>query len=442
MNCLGSVLYDPAAAVTKSTAALLAMTALDATNLRITFTVPPSGRVLVRIFGGAIHGATTYPMILVGVLEGATVRARVVPQVTQNGTPVASTQGGVYAEFVVSGLTPGASLSWDLAYGVEVVVAATGWKYGGPNNATTNDAFGGIAFSIWDACPIYATTAVPTIQLDVRVNTIDDFIDTEVAAIKAKTDQLTFTTANKVDSTIQAAADFAQGAADKVWLTAARSLTDKSGFGIDAASVNAIWDELTTEARVANSYGQLLKDNLNATVGSRSTLTGAQAAAAVWDELTATARAVGSYGQLLKDRIDAAISSRLASGNVTVGGYAAGQSPDEQVLFTPGRKLLADVNGRVTVGTFVAGAFQAGSIDAVSLAADAGTEIADALLTRDMSAVTEGAGRTPLQALRALRNRWTRSSSAYSVYKEDDLTLSWSSSLTSSALDAVSESNP
>lgn len=33
------------------------------------------------------------------------------------------------------------------------------------------------------------------------VNTIDDFLDTEVAAIKTKTDQLTFTVANKVDAT-------------------------------------------------------------------------------------------------------------------------------------------------------------------------------------------------------------------------------------------------
>ena len=42
---------------------------------------------------------------------------------------------------------------------------------------------------------------------------------TEIADIKAKTDQLTFTAANKVDSSIQAAGDFAQGAADKVWLS-------------------------------------------------------------------------------------------------------------------------------------------------------------------------------------------------------------------------------
>lgn len=50
-------------------------------------------------------------------------------------------------------------------------------------------------------------------------------VDTEVAAIKAKTDSLTFTSAGKVDATIQAAGDLAQAAADKVWAAAARTLT-------------------------------------------------------------------------------------------------------------------------------------------------------------------------------------------------------------------------
>lgn len=48
------------------------------------------------------------------------------------------------------------------------------------------------------------------------VDTIDDFVDTEVAAIKAKTDQLTFTTPNKVDSTLNAAGDVAAAVANKL----------------------------------------------------------------------------------------------------------------------------------------------------------------------------------------------------------------------------------
>ena len=56
------------------------------------------------------------------------------------------------ADFVIPGLTPGPAV-WDAAYAVEVVVASTGLKYGGPNNATANDAFGGFSFEIYDPKP-------------------------------------------------------------------------------------------------------------------------------------------------------------------------------------------------------------------------------------------------------------------------------------------------
>lgn len=42
--------------------------------------------------------------------------------------------------------------------------------------------------------------ALTSLATQASVNTIDDFLDTEIAAIKAKTDQLTFTVANQVDS--------------------------------------------------------------------------------------------------------------------------------------------------------------------------------------------------------------------------------------------------
>jgi hypothetical protein len=149
MGLLAGTLYDPAAAATKATTAALAMTAMDTTNLRLVFTVPANGRVLVRLAGGAIHGAATYPQILLGVLEGATVRGRVTPQVTINGTALATTMATPEALLIVTGLSAGASLTWDAAYGVETLVAATGLKYGGPNGTTANDAFGGFAFEIW-----------------------------------------------------------------------------------------------------------------------------------------------------------------------------------------------------------------------------------------------------------------------------------------------------
>jgi hypothetical protein len=149
-NCLVGIAYDPTTAVSKATTALLAMTALDTTNLRATFTVPASGRVLVRL-QGCVHGATTFPQILLGVLNGSTVVGRAAPIGGIKTTAVATAMVTQEATFVVSGLTPAASLTWDAAYGVEILLAATGLKYGGPGNATANNDFGAFLFEVWAA---------------------------------------------------------------------------------------------------------------------------------------------------------------------------------------------------------------------------------------------------------------------------------------------------
>lgn len=148
MACLGTIVLDPATAVTKSTAAALAMTAIDTAAARITFTAPASLKVLVRI-KSVLHGATTFPQILLGVLEGATVVVRGAPAGAVAGTAAATTFLPVEFAAVVP-VTSG-SHTWDAAYGVETLVAATGLKYGGPNNATANDAFGALTFEVWEA---------------------------------------------------------------------------------------------------------------------------------------------------------------------------------------------------------------------------------------------------------------------------------------------------
>lgn len=175
------------------------------------------------------------------------------------------------------------------------------------------------------------------------VDTIDDFVDTEVAAIKAKTDQLTFTTANKVDAAFNAAADFPQAAADKVWSSAARTLTS-----LGASLVQEIWDRATSALTTAGSIGKLIVDNLNATVSSRQ----------------------------------------------------------------------------------------------ATLTSTENNAIADALLKRDLTAVSGEASRSPLNALRFLRNKWSISAGTLTVKKEDDSTTAWTGSVTTTAGNPVSEIDP
>ncbi len=147
-NLLGSITYDPSTAASKATTSALAMTAIDTANCRITFNAPASGNVLVRL-RGPLHGATTFPQILFGVLESTTVRARTAPAGGLKNTALATAQLAVEGQAVVTGLTPSTQYVWDAAYAVQVAVASTGLKYGGPNNTTTNDAFGAFCFEVW-----------------------------------------------------------------------------------------------------------------------------------------------------------------------------------------------------------------------------------------------------------------------------------------------------
>lgn len=148
MPLLGAKAYDPAVAVTKSTAAALAMTALDTVNLRVAFNAPASGIVICRV-SGVIHGAATFPQVLLGIMEGAVVMGRAAPSAELGGTALATTFLQVEALIPVTGLVSGSAHTFDAAYGVETLVAATGIKYGGPNNAVANDAFGAFIFEVW-----------------------------------------------------------------------------------------------------------------------------------------------------------------------------------------------------------------------------------------------------------------------------------------------------
>lgn len=408
MNLLAGTYYDPAAAVTKATTALLAMTALDTTNLRLTFTAPPSGRVLVRARGGCVHGATTFPQILVGRLESSpaagTVRGR---QVSNgggfNGTAVASTQLPVNVEYVITGLTPGTQYVWDLAYGVEVTVASTGWKYGGPNNTTTNDAFGGISFEVWDPSPIYtpASGAAPTStvhqklpaalvggRMDASVGamaadtltaaalaadavteiqsglataaalaTVDDFVDTEVAAIKAVTDKLD--TALEVDGAVYRftvnALELAPGG--DPWATAVPGAygAGTAGFILGNrldATVSSRSPSATALSTADWTAGRAAKlDNLDAAISSRSTYAGADTAGTttLLSRLT-----VGRAANL--DQLDAAITSRLAAGAYAAPDNAsiiAIKAKTDELSFTAAARL--DVNVRAVNGIAVGG---------------------------------------------------------------------------------------
>ena len=71
------------------------------------------------------------------------------------------------------------------------------------------------------------------------------------------------------------------------------------------------------------------------------------------------------------------------------------------------------------------------------------TQNADELLNRDMAQVSDTNARTPLNALRLLRNKWTSAAGTLTVTKEDDTTSAWTAALSGDAnADPVVGSDP
>ena len=113
-----------------------------------------------------------------------------------------------------------------------------------------------------------------------------------------------------------------------------------------------------------------------------------------------------------------------------------------------GRLPAALVDGRMdsnvqAMATAVIGADQiaTNAIGAAELALDAGQEIADRILARNIAGGSD-TGRIVTDALRILRNRVAIAAGTMTVYEEDDLTSAWTATISTTAGDPVSESNP
>jgi len=94
--------------------------------------------------------------------------------------------------------------------------------------------------------------------------------------------------------------------AANVWEVGTRALTDKAGFALSTAGILSIWHQLTANIVTANTIGKLLKDDINATISSRSS----HAAADVW---TAASRALSTPADYKADVSALALEATLTA---------------------------------------------------------------------------------------------------------------------------------
>jgi hypothetical protein len=154
----------------------------------------------------------------------------------------------------------------------------------------------------------------------------------------------------------------------------------------------------------------------------------------------------------LADNTEKDVYDRLGSpAGASVSADIAGVQSDTNDIQS--RLPAALVSGRIdaSVGAMASGVLTAtaiagDAITAAKVAADVGTELADAILDRDMATGTDSGSstvRTVRQALRFLRNKWSISGTTLTVTKEDDSTASWTSTVTATAgADPITANDP
>lgn len=223
-----------------------------------------------------------------------------------------------------------------------------------------------IAAAVWDALTSTITTAssigkllvdnidatISSRSTQTSVNTVDDFIDTEIADIQSRLPAALVS--GRMDSSVGAIAAAA--------ITAASIATDAftaAKFAADAGTeiAAAVWDRLTSALTTVGSAGKLLVDNLNATITSRASQTSVDT---VDDFLDTEIASIQADTDDIQTRLPAAlVSGRMDS---SVGAIAA---------------------AAITAASIATDAFTA-----AKFAADVGTEIAAAVWDRLTSALS------------------------------------------------------
>jgi hypothetical protein len=109
--------------------------------------------------------------------------------------------------------------------------------------------------SIWALVNTNLNATVSSRASQTSVDTMAAYIDTEVAAIKAKTDQLTFTTANRVDCQV-----YGMQAGTITATVIATDAIDADALATDAVNelVDQVWDEVLADHLTAGSMGAAL----------------------------------------------------------------------------------------------------------------------------------------------------------------------------------------
>lgn len=309
--------------------------------------------------------------------------------------------------------------------------------------------------------------------------------DTGLQSARSNTAQSGGATSITLDASASATTDFYVGA----WIV----LTGGTGVGqarvctayngtSKAATVAPAWatnpDVTSTFAVMMAAHVAGVQGNVTGSVASVTGAVGSVTGNVGGNVVGSVASVTGNVG----GNVTGSVGS-VAAGGIAAASFAAG-AIDATAIASNAIAAAKIATGAITSAKFAAGAIDAAAIatdaiDADALAADAVTEIqsglstltaagvrtavglasanldtqldalptatenADAMLKRDMSAVSGESDRSPLNALRFLRNKWSVAAGTLTVTKEDDTTTAWTSAVTgTTGADPITASDP
>lgn len=299
------------------------------------------------------------------------------------------------------------------------------------------------------------------------VDTIDDFVDTEVAAIKTKTDFLPSATAGAAGGLFIAGANAAttvnltgnltgnvsgsvgsvtadvgitQAGADKVWASAARTLTSFGTLVADVAT--AVWGAATriltagTNIVLAKGVGITGFNDLDAAgvrsaVGLASANLDTQLDALPTNAELATALGTADDAVLAQVALVKAKTDNLPPDPADASDVAAAFSTAASALTVVDGHVLA-----VKAKTDNLPAAPAAVSDIPTTAA-----VADKFLGRNIAGGSDG-GRMVKDALRPLRNKTGIVGGTLTVMEEDDVTPAWTAAVTTAPGDPLAAVDP
>lgn len=190
-------------------------------------------------------------------------------------------------------------------------------------------------------------------------------------------------------------------------------------------TVDTVVDGIQTDLDNATDGLGAIKTAVDAIPTSNPTV--AQIVDGVWDETLTAHVTADSAAVKVKDTLADTNELQTNQGNwLTATGFSTHSAADVRTEMDANSTKLIDILADVT-----------------GLNGATPTSLADALLNRDMSAVSDTNARSPLNALRILRNKWSIATGTLTVTKEDDTTSAWTAALTDdAAANPITASDP